>query len=399
METPGIAQSLQEMAGVFEELMASLSTLQRLGTMEVHLADEKTLLHQALSALVEHYGVERCSVFLREGERLVNAAGLDWFDWDSGKVPQEKGAAPGQQFEVLSSLMGLAVRTGEAQICRDTRTDPRFRQVETALGMRHLGCVISAPIRSGGDIIGVVNMSHPVPGHFNEWHERMVPLYSSFLGQILIANRLLRRLEEEVGERTRQLEAVLQDTRRLQNHYRNLSMVDELTGLYNRRFFFTESRLALGRAVRYRRPVAFLLIGLDRFEAVHDSFGQPACNMVLRDIAKTLLSQLRESDVLARVGEDEFAVLVSETDLEGSLQLANRLLDAARRQKWVVDGSELLVTLSIGAAAISAAQELGSRVTLDVSELLDNLYAEADRHLNAQKTGGGDGVTGGLLRS
>ncbi len=397
MEKPGFAQSLLDMTGVFDELLASLSTLQSLGTMEVHLANEKTLLHEALSALVENYGVERCSVFLCEGDRLVNAAGLDWFDWESGKDPSGKGASPGQTFEVLRSLMGLAVQTGEPQICHDTHTDPRFRQVESALGIRYLGCVISAPIRSGGDIIGVVNMSHPEPGHFNEWHERMLPLFSSFLGQILTANRLLRKLEEEVCERTRQLEAVLRDTRKLQNHYRNLSMVDELTGLYNRRFFFTESRLALGRAVRYRRPIAFILVDLDRFKAVNDSFGHATGDMVLRDSAKTLLGQLRESDVLARVGGEEFAVLVPETDLEGVMLLANRLLEAVRHLHWVVDGRELRITLSIGVAGIASSQDLGSRASLDVAALLDALYAGADRHMYAVKTRGGDGVQGGLL--
>jgi diguanylate cyclase (GGDEF)-like protein len=392
MERPPFAQTLRDMTAVFDEFLASLSTLQSLSDIEVHLVDERALLHEALAALVENYEVERCSVFLCEGDRLVNAAGLDWHDWETSNLPRPDKQAKQGRFKIEKSLMGLAVQTGEPQICTDCRMDHRFRTLSGDFTDPPVGCVISAPIKEGGHVIGVINMSHPEPGHFNKWHQRLLPLYSNFLGQILTANRLLKGLEDEVKVRTCQLESVLEETRLLKQHYKTLSLVDDLTGLYNRRFFFSEIRLALGRAVRYRHSLTLIILDLDRFKKVNDTYGHTKGDTVLRDVAKALLTQLRETDILARVGGEEFAIGLPETDRKDALDAAERLLKAVRELRWEEDGDILHISASLGLATLSADQNLTPLANLDIQGLLDSLFSEADRAMYIAKGKGGNQI-------
>lgn len=101
-----------------------------------------------------------------------------------------------------------------------------------------IGSLISLPIKASGEVLGVLNVSHPHAGFFTETHERSLVIFANFLGQMLVNNRLLNSMEQMVRERTRQLEQTLADAEALKRRYAELSVIDELTGLHNRRFFF-----------------------------------------------------------------------------------------------------------------------------------------------------------------
>ncbi|HZR93265.1 MAG TPA: GGDEF domain-containing protein [Gaiellaceae bacterium] len=128
---------------------------------------------------------------------------------------------------------------------------------------------------------------------------------------------------------------------------------DPLTGLANRRRFMAELESELARAARYERPLALILIDLDDFEAVNDRFGHAAGDGALRRLGELLRAGTREADVPARLGGEEFAVLLPESDLEGAIDVAERL-----RRRFgdvevdVPDGSgPLALTASLGVAA------------------------------------------------
>ena len=387
MEKPFIAQNLLDLSKVFDELLSSLSTLQSLGSLELNLLDERALLREALKTLVENYDIERCSIFLNREGRLYNVVGIDWQDWQGDDQPAPNSAKPVSTFEIEKSLMGLAVQTGEPQFCNDCRNDARFISFKEKNSPPPIGCVVSAPIKSGHDVIGVVNMSHPEPHHFNEWNQRLLPLFSSFLGQILTAHRLLRRLEDEVTARTSQLNSVLEETRQLKQHYKALSLVDELTGLYNRRYFFSESKLALSRTTRYRHPFSILVMDIDNFKNVNDTYGHAQGDLVLRDVARALLEELRETDILARVGGEEFAISLPETDMQGAEDLGRRLLAALRKLYWPTAQGELRMTVSIGIAALL---EESPQANQDPTNQLDHLFTSADSAMYEAKRQGGN---------
>jgi len=388
LKQPTLAKDLQQMTGIFEKLLESLSTLSGLSAIELPQEKEDALLRQALTALLEHYGIERCSVFLLKEDQLINAAGLDWQEWQ-GDGPGPSPGLASSSYPVLETLMGLAVRSGEPQLCADCSCDPRFAPLPKGNKAPLPGSLLSAPVSAGGRVLGVLNLSHPDSNHFGDWHLRLIPLFCSFLGQMLAGNRLLKGLEDEVAARTRQLESVLSETRLLKEHYRNLSMVDELTGLYNRRYFFVESRLTLGRALRYRHELTLMVLDIDRFKRINDRYGHAQGDIVLRDLGLALQSQLRDTDILARVGGEEFAIVLTDTGQEGALEAGQRLLQAVRGLHWQTPDGPLTAKISLGMVSLGSGEARPESNT-NLDALQDLLYSQADSAMYTAKKAGGD---------
>lgn len=148
---------------------------------------------------------------------------------------------------------------------------------------------------------------------------------------------------------------------------RRQATTDALTGLSNRRHFFTLAEQELARAARRGAPSALLLIDIDRLKAVNDLQGHPAGDRLLVSLAATLNAGARRSDLPARIGGDEFAVLLPDTGPEAARIVAFRLHESAADQG---------VAISIGIAH-------GRSTTAEI------LYAEADRMLYRAKQDGG----------
>lgn len=112
------------------------------------------------------------------------------------------------------------------------------------------------------------------------------------------------------------------EQKELELRLRELSITDELTGLYNRRYFMQRLREAHGEARRHGRPSAVLVFDFDHFKVVNDSHGHAMGDRVLRRLGRLLSERLRRMDVPCRLGGEEFAILLPETSLEGGLRLA-----------------------------------------------------------------------------
>lgn len=132
----------------------------------------------------------------------------------------------------------------------------------------------------------------------------------------------------------------------------HLAHYDALTGLFNRLRFQEELNNYLAQIRRYDTQGALLLIDVDRFKVVNDTFGHQGGDMFLRDLATLFCTQLREVDTLARLGGDEFAVLISTQDAKHAAGVAKRLLQAVHHHTTVVAGHPLQCTISIGVALI-----------------------------------------------
>jgi len=126
---------------------------------------------------------------------------------------------------------------------------------------------------------------------------------------------------------------------------------DSLTGLGNRWTFDEELALEWRRAERVGDPLALILADIDDFKAINDTFGHQVGDEVLRAVGRVLSANVRQVDLAARYGGEEFAVIVPETDLEGAVQLAERLRVALEQEQvGLPDGSHVRVTASFGAA-------------------------------------------------
>ena len=393
----------KEMTDIFDELLDSLSTLHSLSTIHLPVSSEQDLFRQVMEMLLENYGFDKCSIFLNEKNALREVGRLSWQEWESGQSFRQEPPADSEDDLFLRTMMGMAVQTGEPQICSDCVHDTVFTSLAQGKKPTAYGSIISAPIVFGHKSIGVVNVTYPLPEQMNEWQKRLIPVFCRFLGQIITSNRLLNNLEKEVYSRTKQLDGLLDETRRMEQHYQELAMIDDLTGIYNRRFFFLEAKRTLGRAVRHFHPFSLLIIDLDRFKYINDTYGHATGDIVLQDVASAMRKILRETDIIARTGGEEFAVALPETETSGTRELAERLLKVIGELRWDANGDSFKVTASIGSAHISAQsisrwrdiveRPFGSQKSkaskTNLSHLLDRLYSEADTAMYLAKRKGG----------
>lgn len=152
-------------------------------------------------------------------------------------------------------------------------------------------------------------------------------------------------LQRAVARRTAAL-------RRTLKRLRQMAVTDELTGLYNRRFFLDRWAWEYERAKRYQRPLACLMIDVNGFKQVNDQLGHPAGDLVLKHVAQELKVALRHADILARFGGDEFVIALPETSLEQAEAVAEKL----RRVSIAVPGGTARrlppVSLSVGLSRV-----------------------------------------------
>lgn len=152
------------------------------------------------------------------------------------------------------------------------------------------------------------------------------------------------------------------------------AITDSLTGVYNTRFFHEVLGRETARADRYTLPLSLLMIDVDRFKEVNDTYGHVAGNKVLSQIARIIQHAVRNTDLVFRCGGDEFGVLLTGTDVDGGVRTAEKILHKVRSAELLRDmGYEGTVTVSIGLAQ----HHRGAH--------FETLVAEADEALYASK--------------
>ncbi len=135
-------------------------------------------------------------------------------------------------------------------------------------------------------------------------------------------------------------------------HLEQLSVIDGLTQVYNRRFFDTEIRRLFDLSVRHQRALALLMLDLDLFKEVNDTHGHRVGDHVLIEISTIIAQEIRSSDVLARYGGEEFAIILPESALEAARSLAERLRIAVEQTLLNTPAGLLKLTVSVGVACI-----------------------------------------------
>lgn len=165
---------------------------------------------------------------------------------------------------------------------------------------------------------------------------------------------------------------------RLNARLSRLANTDALTGATSRRQYLKLLALELARSNRHGMQLCVLSLDLDHFKRVNDTYGHAAGDAVLRHFAQVVRTQLRQSDVLGRLGGEEFSVLLSQTTTQGGLQMAQRLQAAVAGSMVVFEGEPIAVTVSIGGVHWSVGQAVA----------VDHLLAAADEALYRAKREG-----------
>lgn len=384
MDSAPFVEAYQELSQRFLRLVGDLSALRGLSSLTVHQPDESRLLRGAMQVLMENHDLERCSIFLLENDQLSCASGLDWHDLINQKEPPDPLPERSPMiFRLGEGIIGMAAETGRMQHCRDCPAESRFLPPEKQYAAT-IGSLICMPVVLNSKVLGVVNVSHPQVGFFNQSHERLLQVFAGFLGQIIANWRYHHQMEAEIVRRTQELELALAEAEELKRRYHQLSIVDELTGLHNRRFFFAEASSALAVAERHSHPFSLLMIDLDHFKQINDTHGHDMGDRVLQVTSTLLKAQTRDGDILARYGGEEFVLALTNTDEDGAQQMAERILISLRSVQFSANDKPIQITASIGIATLNHA------LSRKQTDRLESLLRQADQALYFGKTQGRD---------
>lgn len=187
--------------------------------------------------------------------------------------------------------------------------------------------------------------------------------------------------------------------RKLQEQLERLAITDELTGLANRRGFMAQMEEELWRARRFGNPLTVLLFDLDHFKKVNDTWGHAMGDVVLQEFSRVLQHSSRRIDIIGRLGGEEFAAVLPETDTEGARVFAEKVRAATQALEITGEGERIPLTVSIGAVTVpvtpntnitqpGASHSEIAGLPSDATELASRFLQAADRCLyEAKETG------------
>jgi two-component system cell cycle response regulator len=310
----------------------------------------------AVAQAREMGGLDLCAVTLVEEPARAGARARHRVQSVAGE-----GVAPlvGLTFADNPGLVANVVRLGAPLPGREVQAMERLVVFDSATAIRGLGALKIFPLRAG----------------------------ESTVGTLVCATRrrdgLPDSAQAELGMLALQAAAAITRTR-LYEHAERLATTDGLTGLTNRRSLNAQLTARVREAQRYRRPLSLLLVDIDHFKKVNDTHGHPAGDAVLRGVAAVARAQARETDLVARYGGEEMALVLPETDAAGASAIAERLRAAVETTAHATEHGTLRVTISVGVATWPGG-----------GQTPDELLTTADRALYRAKQTGRNRVESG----
>lgn len=261
--------------------------------------------------------------------------------------------------ELWDGLVGHVMRERQPVISSSDRDDEREGPLARARReATEDGAVMVAPLGYRGKIFGVITAVN----------RRDEPEFT---------NNDLTLLEAMANQAAMAIENA-----RLFEEVERLAVTDELTGLNNRRGFFDLGRREMERAQRTHRPVTALMLDLDGFKRINDTFGHAVGDEVLRHLGDRCRRAVRDIDLVGRYGGEEFCVLLPETDLKTALEVAERIRSSIADQPFDTAAGPLAIRISIGLALAGE----------DGGETVETLLDRADTAMYYVKQEGGNAV-------
>jgi diguanylate cyclase (GGDEF)-like protein len=235
------------------------------------------------------------------------------------------GPLAGLTFADNPGLVANVVRLGAPLPGRELQAMERVVIFDSATAVRGLGALKIFPMRAGESTVGTLVCGTRRRDGLPDPVQAALAMLALQAAAALVRTRLYEQAER-------------------------LATIDGLTGLLNRRTLTTQLAARVREAQRYRRPLSLVLLDVDHFKKVNDTHGHPAGDAVLRGVAAVARAQARETDLVARYGGEELAVVLPETDAAGARTIAERLRAAVEGTSHVTEQGSLRVTVSVGVA-------------------------------------------------
>lgn len=249
----------------------------------------------------------------------------------------QKTELPGWEDALNGDEQTVYASEDRPQGIQSVQADLASQVLETIASNEEFGVlleVVLAELRQASDKNGIEDLRWTLIREV----DKLLKAHNQLAKQLDATHHYLGKVESD----SRQLSDEL-------NRARMLSMTDELTGLPNRRAFLQRLEDEVARVQRYGFPLSMALIDLDFFKQVNDKYGHAGGDEVLEGYSKNILSIFRHHDLVARYGGEEFAVLLPNTDAEGSMRALNKVRNRAGETYWQSNGeTHKMPTFSAG---------------------------------------------------
>jgi len=188
-----------------------------------------------------------------------------------------------------------------------------------------------------------------------------------------------KKAENDLRQANQSLQLAHSELQKMFTHEQILARTDSLTGQTNRRYFFEIATREFNASIRYQRPLTIILFDIDGFKQINDTFGHALGDSMLMRVAHTAASQVRDVDVLARYGGDEFIILLPQTGANQAFLIAERIRESVASVRMENENGPFIVTLSIGVA---------ETVNSPQDETIEDVIRRADHALYQAKKNG-----------
>ncbi len=263
-----------------------------------------------------------------------------------GNIPEEKTAQTrSRSFPIASVpyLHGMA-DTGQPVIVSNTTSAPDWEEDRNAPWVRSYA---GMPIQVRGTVVGFINLESATPGFFSPAHTERL---RSFADQAAIAVTNAW-LVDELRQANDRLRLQLKEIRALQVELHEQAIRDPLTGLYNRRFLQEALAREISRGNRAGLPIGIIIMDIDHFKTVNDTFGHTAGDVILQTLGTLLKSSCRMEDIACRYGGEEFVIVLPGASLEATYERAELIRARFDAIRTIYEEFTVHTTLSLGVAA------------------------------------------------
>jgi diguanylate cyclase (GGDEF)-like protein len=301
----------------------------------------KKLQHKILETAVKVVQAEKGSIMLLDDKVLTIGVAVGLSEEITRKTRLEAG----------ESISGWVVDQQKPLFIKDVKQDKTFLSIKK--NDVKAGTLMCVPLIAKEKLLGVLNVSRVEPSSFSE---KDFELFVNLANQAAIAIENARL-------------------------YR-YAVTDEMTRLYNHRYFQQRLDEELLRADRYENHVSLIILDVDHFKNFNDTYGHPEGDRVLQTVARLIEKSVREVDIPARYGGEEFVVICPEKNAEGSLAPAERIRTAVAEYDFRIKGEPVPITVSLGVASYP-----------DQSKSKPELIKKADYALYYSKSNGRNKAT------
>lgn len=310
---------------------------------------------------------------------------MHWFISDS------VFAAPQESQKLSRSIVLYVYRSRESLVLNDAVNEGAFTQDRFVVAQRPKS-IICLPVMNQGKLVAILYLENNLTtGAFTPDRLEALNLIVSQIAVSFENARLYQSIERKVDERTRELsektellnmanikmQMEIEQRKLLEDELRKLASTDFLTGLFTRRKLFELGEREINRAKRAGAPLSLLIMDIDHFKSVNDTYGHAIGDEVLKDFAKVCREAFRSTDIVGRFGGEEFVTIMPDTHIPTANEVAERLRQNIEKRQFPVAGKILSYTVSIGLAGLNVDENS-----------IDPLIARGDEALyKAKKTG------------